>query len=429
VATTPDPTPTPATEADVGEVWRREAPHVLAALARRWRDFGACEDAAQEALAAATIQWPRDGRPDRPRAWLIRVASRRLIDQARQDTARRDREDATVAAVPSDRRLAPPADAVDAAGGPAGGDDTLALLVLCCHPALTPAGQVALTLRAVAGLTTAQIAAAFNVPAATMAQRISRAKSTLREAGAEFGVLDAATLGARLGPVRHVLYLVFNEGYATSGGEALVDVELTTEAVRLARQLRTLVPDDAEQAGLVALMLLTHARTAARTDDHGDLVPLEHQDRDRWDRDLIAEGVALLEAVLPVGEVGPFQLQAAIAATHAEAASWAETDWLQIAALYEMLDRRAPSPFVTLNRAVAVGMSAGPEAGLRLVDTLLADDAMVRHHRTHAVRAHLLEMAGRRDDAVASYRRAARLTRSAPEQRYLHGRATACARE
>ena len=297
---------------------------------------------------------------------------------------------------------------------------------MCCHPALTPAGQVALTLRAVAGLTTAQIAAAFNVPEATMAQRISRAKATLRDEGARFDDPDDDALVDRLDPVRHVLYLVFNEGYATSVGDRLVDVELTTEAQRLARQLHAQTPDDTETAGLLALMLLTDARSAARSDGRGDLVPLEHQDRHRWDRQRIAEGVALLDAALPVGDVGPFQLQAAIAAVHAESATWADTDWPQIAVLYGMLDQVAPSPFVTLNRAVALGMSAGPEAGLTLVDELLDDERMSRHHRTHAVRAHLLEMAGHHDEAVVAYRRAATLTRSEPEQRYLNARAATC---
>ena len=397
-------------------MWRVEAPYVLGALARRWRDFGACEDAAQEALAAASQQWPRDGVPERPRAWLISVASRRLIDAARSDDARRRREAIDLAT------QVPELDPVDVVAH----DDTLALLILCCHPALSPAGQVALTLRAVGGLTTAQIAAAFNVPEATMAQRISRAKSTLRDTGATFGDPDGDSLVDRLDPVRHVLYLVFNEGYATSGGDRLIDVELTAESQRLARQLYADVPDDTETSGLLALMLLTDARSSARTDGGGDLVPLEHQDRNRWDRGRIADGVALLEAALPVGDVGPFQLQAAIAAVHAESATWADTDWRQITVLYGMLDQVAPSPFVTLNRAVALGMSAGPGAGLALVDGLLDDDRMARHHRTRAVRAHLLEMAGRTHEAVVEYRRAAALTRSEPEQRYLHARAATC---
>lgn len=402
------------------DVCRREAPHVLGALLRRFRDssdFGRCEDAVQEALIAATVQWPRDGLPDNPRGWLVRVAHRRFVDIVRSDRARADREDADLSRTPADARQAPAADAASLDV-----DDSVHLLVLCCHPAVPPPAQVALTLRAVGGLSTAQIAAAFLVPTVTMTQRISRAKAALLAAGARFAELPTAELPDRLVAARQVLYLIFNEGYATSGGDQLVDVSLTGEAIRLTRILRRQVPADTEIAGLLALMVLTDARTGARTDSRGDLIPLAHQDRSRWDSALLAEGIAILTDVLPRGQVGPFQLQAAIAAVHAEAATAADTDWKQIVVLYRMLARVAPGPMVTLNMAVAVGMSDGPAAGLALVEPLLALPTMQRHHRTHAVRAHLLDMAGRRDEASSAFATAARLTTSVPEQRYLNAR-------
>lgn len=401
----------------VEDVWRRESPYVLAALLRRHGDLGDCEDAAQEALAAAAVQWAADGLPDHPRGWLITVASRRLVDQLRADRSRAAREVGVASRAPADAFLAPAADA------PAPTDDSLQLLLLCCHPALRPPSQVALTLRAVAGLTTAQIAAAFLVPEPTMAQRLSRARATLRTAGARFVAPDPAELPARVAACLEVLHLVFNEGYAASSGAALVDTSLTAEAIRLTRALHAALPDHDEVTGALALMLLTAAREATRTDGRGDLVPLAEQDRSRWDADLIGEGVALLEDVLPRGHLGRFQLQAAIAAVHAEAPTFAETDWRQISLLYGMLEQLAPSPAVTLNRAVAVGMAFGPAQGLAVVGPLLADPAMVRHHRTHAVRAHLLELAGDREAALAAYAQAARLTASIPEQRYLNARA------
>jgi len=353
---------------------------------------------------------------------LVRVASRRLIDHRRSDSSRQQRELAVATQQPADAFVAPAADD----GLPLeGGGDTLELLLLCCHPALTRQSQVALTLRAVGGLLTSQIAAAFLVPEATMAQRISRAKATLRASGARFPLPDSASLPERLAAVMHVLYLVFNEGYTRSSGTELLDVSLTDEAIGLTRQLQQTCPDDAEAAGLLALMLLTDARRPARTDVHGDLVPLEHQDRSRWDRHAIAEGVAILEKVLPEGAVGPFQLQAAIAAVHDEAPTWADTDWLQIAMLYRMLDQVAPSPTVTLNLAVAVGMAHGAEAGLAMLEPLLQRPDLSRHHRVYAVRAHLLEMAGRHGQAAEAYARAARLAASIPEQRYLNARAAA----
>ncbi len=376
---------------DHEELWRREAPHVLVALVRRYGDFDGCEDAVQEALIAAALDWSRTGLPDNPRGWLVRVAARRLIDARRSDMARAERERAVAARNPADTVNAPAADVPSATDT----DDRLPLLLMCCHPAVTPASQVALTLRAVGGLTTAQIAAAFLVPEATMAQRISRAKATLRAAGVRFGRLTAAELPDRLAAALEVVYLIFNEGYSTSGGDRLVDISLTREALRLTRDLHRLLPSQCEVSGLLALMLLTDARTAARIDEGGNLVPLDHQDRTHWDRALIREGVNILEDVLPRGSVGAFQLQAAIAAVHAEAPTWADTDWSQIATLYRMLDQVAPSQTVTLNLAVAVGMAGGPISGLALVDSVLNDPAARRHHRTHAVRAHLLEMAGR----------------------------------
>jgi RNA polymerase sigma factor (sigma-70 family) len=401
---------------DLEGVWRREVPHVLGSLVRRYGDFAGCEDAVQEALITAARDWPDAGVPESPRGWLIRVASRRLIDARRSELARAERELVVVALEPADAGRAPAADQPDTA------DDTVHLMLLCCHPALTPESQVALTLRAVAGLTTAQVAAAFLVPESTMAQRISRAKATLRSAGARFAPPPPNELPGRLAAVLQVVYLIFNEGYTASSGERLVEVSLTREAIRLARELRARLPSHRETAGLLALMLLTDSRTPARTDVRGDLVALEHQDRSLWNQSQIFEGVALLEDVLPLGQVGAFQLQAAIAAVHAEAGTWTDTDWPQIAALYRMLAKVAPSQTVTLNLAVAVGMADGPLAGLALVDPLLVQAAAARHHRTHAVRAHLLEMAGTVDEAADEYATAARLTRSLPEQRYLNAR-------
>ena len=399
------------------DVWRRETPHVLGALVRRYGDFAACEDAVQEALLAASQQWPRDGVPDSPRGWLVQVAARRLIDQRRSDGARVARELADAAARPDDALVAPAVDAVVPER-----DDTLALVLLCCHPALRPPAQVALTLRAVGGLTTAQIAAAFLVPEPTMGQRISRAKAVLAAQDRAVPAPSPDDLAARVDTVLDVLMLVFNEGYATSAGARLVDLSLTAEAIRLTRQLQELLPAHDEVAGALASMLLTHARTPARTDAAGDLVPLAEQDRTRWDAALVAEGIATVERVLPRGPVGPHQLRAAIAAVHAEATTWDATDWPQIRELYLMLDAVAPGPAVTLNLAVAEAMALGPDAGLARLEPLRDDPAMRRHHRLYAVRAHLLEQAGRLAEADAHYATAASLTRSTPEQRYLHRR-------
>lgn len=400
----------------VEDVLREAGPHVLAALVRRHGQFDACEDAVQEALLAAATQWPVEGVPADPRAWLATVARRRLTDAWRSDSARRVRE-AAVARDPAARRTAPGPD-----DEPPSHDDTLTLLFLCCHPALTPASQVALTLRAVGGLTTAEIAAAHLVPEATMAQRISRAKRTVR--GEPFTLPSAAERPARVAAVREVLYLVFTEGYTASGGSELVRVDLTSEAIRLTRLLHALLPDDGETTGLLALMLLTDAHRAARVGADGMLVPLAEQDRSRWDRSQIDAGVALVTAALAVHPAGPYLLQAAIAAVHAEAPTAADTDWPQVAALYRLLHHVAPGPMVTLNRAVAVAMVSGPRAGLDLLRPLDDDPRTADHHRLWAVRAHLLEQAGDVPAAVDAYHRAARLTTSLPERRYLDTRAT-----
>ncbi|MFB9690961.1 RNA polymerase sigma factor [Amycolatopsis plumensis] len=390
---------------------RRLVPEVLGVLVRRYGRFDACEDAVQEALLAAAAQWPAEGWPENPRAWLVTVASRRLADQVRSDAARRRREEA-------DALRTPPA------GGEAeAGDDTLTLLFLCCHPALTPSSQIALTLRAVGGLTTAEIARAFLVPEATMAQRISRAKHRIKAAGAGFELPPPAEQAARLGAVLHVVYLVFNEGYTATSGTRLVRAELTAEAIRLARELHRLVPGDGEVAGLLALLLLTDARRPARTAPDGSLVPLGEQDRTRWDAEAIAEGVALVTGALASGPVGPYQLQAAIAAVHDEAPTAEDTDWPQILALYTVLERVAPNPAVTLNRAVAVAEVHGPAAGLALLDALSADERSSFSHHLVSVRAHLREMAGDHAAARAGYQEAARRTTSEPERRHLLARA------
>jgi RNA polymerase sigma factor (sigma-70 family) len=399
---------------------RELAPQVLSALARRYGQFDACEDATQEALLRAATRWPAEGTPDNPRGWLITVAAHRLLDELRSDQSRRRREDALAAATPQSALLAPPADAEPGADR----DDTLTLLFLCCHPALSGPSQIALTLRAVGGLTTAQIAAAFLVPEATMAQRISRAKQTIKASRASFAMPDAADRAQRLRAVLHVLYLIFNEGYTATTGPDLTTPHLSDEAIRLARWLRRLLPDDPEAAGLLALMLLTDARRPARTLPDGSLVPLEEQDRGTWDRHRIAEGTALITEALPRGPVGPYQLQAAIAAIHDEAEHIDATDWPQILALYELLEQIAPNPMVTLNRAVALAMVRGPAAGLDLLATLQSDHRMARHHRLLATRAHLLELAGEHQAATASYREAARHTTSLPERRHLTARAT-----
>jgi RNA polymerase sigma factor (sigma-70 family) len=405
--------------AEVEGLLRELAPQVLGVLVRRYGQFDLCEDAVQEALLAAAVQWPADGVPERPRGWLVTVASRRMTDQVRGESARRRREEAVAAASPADELVAPGADA----DLPAAADDTLTLLFLCCHPALSPPSQVALTLRAVGGLTTAQVARAFLVPEATMAQRISRAKQTIKAAGARFAMPPPTERAERLRVVLQVLYLIFNEGYTASSGPDLQRAHLTTEAIRLARELHRLLPGDGEVAGLLALLLLTDARRPARSRPDGSLVPLAEQDRSRWDAAAIAEGVALITSALARAPIGPYQLQAAIAAVHDEAARADDTDWRQILVLYELLAQVAPSPVVTLNHAVALAMVRGPQAGLELLATLDSDGRMAGTHRLEAVRAHLLELAGDTAAARERYRAAARRTTSLPEQRYLEGRA------
>jgi RNA polymerase sigma factor (sigma-70 family) len=408
------------THADHVDLLRALAPQVLGVLVRRHGQFDACEDAVQEALLAAAVQWPEEGVPESPRAWLITVASRRLTDQLRSEHARRRREDTAAAQMPADEAFAPaPGDAQQ----PPEQDDTLTLLILCCHPALSPASQLALTLRAVGGLTTAEIASAFLVPEATMAQRISRAKQRIKATAIPFAMPPEPERGERLRVVLHVLYLIFNEGYIASSGPDLQRGELTREAIRLTRAVHALLPGDGEVAGLLALMLLTDARRPARTAADGTLIALAEQDRDLWKQDYVEEGTALITTALAEATLGPYQLQAAIAAVHDEAPRAQDTDWPQILALYQLLERVSPNPMVTLNHAVAVAMVNGPQAGLDLLATLEADDRMAAHHRLDAVRAHLLEMAGDHDAARAGYRTAARRTTSLPEQRYLEARA------
>jgi RNA polymerase sigma factor (sigma-70 family) len=405
----------------VEDLLRELAPWVLGALVRRYRQFDLCEDATQEALLAAATQWPTEGVPASPHGWLVTVASRRLMDQMRSEQSRRRREDQVMAATPQAELLGKPAD-VDAESA-TDRDDSLTLLFLCCHPALSPPSQIALTLRAVGGLSTAQIARAFLVPEATMAQRISRAKQAIKDSGLPFQLPGGPERAGRLRAVMHVLYLIFNEGYTATAGPDLTVPQLTDESVRLTRWLHRLLPHDAEVAGLLALMLLTDSRRAARTAPDGGIVPLDEQDRGRWDRDRIAEGVDLITAALPRGEVGPYQLQAAIAAVHAEAERPEDTDWPQVLALYDLLEQVAPNPMVTLNRAVAVAMVRGPEHGLAVIAELASDRRTAHHHRLLTVRAHLLELAAQPTQAAEDYREAARRTTSIPERRHLLAKA------
>ena len=395
---------------------RTLAPAVLGPLVRRYGGFDTCEDAVQEALLAAARQWPAEGVPENPRGWLATVAARRRIELLRADTARARREQAAAALEPPD-----PAPAL-------GADDTLTLLMLCCHPALSRPSQVALTLRAVGGLRTAEIGRAFLVPESTIGQRISRAKARIKAEGARFRDPPPEDRSERLAAVLEVLYLIFNEGYTASEGDALHRVELTAEAIRLTRQLHDEVPRDdpqtGEVAGLLALMLLTDARRPARQDDEGRLVPLAEQDRARWDAAAIAEGTALLAATLVAYPIGRYQAQAAIAAVHAEARRAEDTDWPQILALYGVLTALAPGPVVTLNEIVAIAMVDGPQEALARLAA--AEPALAGYHRVDAVRAHLLEQAGDGDAARACYRRAAELTLSVPERQYLLARAARC---
>ena len=403
---------------DLEDLLRQLAPQVLGALLRRYGNWEMCEDALQEALLEVSDEWERNGVPAHPRGFLVTVANRRMIDQIRTESARRDREERTlVGAPPAPFARLPGADEdIDR-------DDSLILLFMCCHPALSAPSQIALTLRSVGGLSTREIAGAFFVPESTMAQRISRAKQRIREVGGSFSIPAADELEMRVSVVHHVLYLIFNEGYTTSSGPAIHRADLTAEAVRLTRELRRLRPLDTETSGLLALMLLTEARRAARVDGMGDLVPLAQQERTKWDKALIGEGIALVTEALSHGSVGPYQLQAAIAALHDEAETAEDTDWPQILALYEMLDVVAPNPMATVNRAVAVGMVRGPLAGLALLGALADDERVSNHHLLFAVRGHLLEMAGDAGGARRAFSLAARRTASLPERRYLEKRA------
>ena len=399
----------------LGDLLRPLAPQVLGAVVRRYGHFDLAEDATQEALLAASIQWPRDGLPENPKAWLISVASRRLTDMLRSEQARRRREDAVAEWALTERGAA---QVGERQAGEA--DDTLVLLFMCCHPSLSTASQIALTLRAVGGLSAAEIARALLGSEQTVTRRITRAKQSIKDSGTPFALPALDDLPTRLQAVLRILYLIFNEGYAATAGTALMRVDLADEAIRLARALHAGLPDDTEVSGLLALMLLVHARHRARTSADGSLIPMAEQDRSRWDRGLITEGTALLTATLPRGPTGPYQLQAAIAAVHDEAVSAEATDWPQIAALYEVLLRLDDNPVVALNHAVAVSMIAGPRAGLELVDGLDADPRINADRRFHAVRAHLLEMAG--DDAAAleAYRAAAQAATNLQQLRYLN---------
>jgi RNA polymerase sigma factor (sigma-70 family) len=401
---------------------RELAPQVLGSVVRRFRDFSSAEDAVQEAMIAAFTQWPLEGVPENPRGWLIQVASRRMTDHVRSEIARRQRE---TAVAKDDMETVPPSNEIESDMDT---DDTLILLFMCCHPALTSSSAIALTLRAVGGLTTAEIANAFLVPEATMAQRISRAKQSIKASGVRFRLPSPQERAERLPAALHVLYLIFNEGYASSVGVHLQRLDLAREAIRLARGAKALLPENGEVAGLLALMLLTDARRAARTGPEEELIPLDRQDRTLWDRAEISEGIELLTASLSKGSAGLYQLQAAIAAVHDEAARAEDTDWPQILALYELLKGVSPSPMVTLNHAIAAAMVHGPAKGLELLRTLDADARLAGHYRLDAVRAHLLEMVGDYESAIKHYRIAAGGTTSIPEQNYLMAQA-ACLKE
>lgn len=409
----------PSPDVSIEHLLRELTPQVLGTVVRRFRDFAAAEDAVQEASLAAAMQWPIEGLPNNPRAWMTQVAFRRMADQVRRESVRRRRE--SEVAQEAAQSYTPELTAIETAPDE---DDTLVLLFMCCHPSLTPASAIALTLRAVGGLTTAEIAHAFLVPEATMAQRISRAKQSIKNSGIPFQLPTIEERTQRLRAVLHVLYLIFNEGYTSSAGPDLRRADLSHEAMRLTRLVHHLQASDPEReatevAGLLALMLLTDARRLARTGAEGDLIPLSLQDRTLWDKQQIAEGVELLSATLPKGSVGPYQLQAAIAAVHDEAERAEDTDWPQILALYDLLRRMSDNPMVALNQAIAAAMVHGVAKGLELLDTLKADPRLSDHHRLDAVRAHLLELAGDHERAITHYRAAAARTGSLPERNYL----------
>ena len=405
-------------ETELEGLLRQLAPQVLSAVVRRYGHFDTAEDATQEALLAAATQWPSDGIPAIPRAWLITVASRRLTDLLRNEQARQRRESVVAERTLPEELLAPGSDAPRSDS-----DDTLILLFMYCHPSLSPASQIALTLRAVGGLSTAEVARAFLVSEETMTRRVTRAKQAIKDSGIPFRMPPGRQRAEGLAAVLHVLYLIFNEGYVSTSGAALYRTELAAEAIRLARLVHGLLPDDAEVTGLLALMLLTDARRPARTGPDGELIPMAEQDRTLWSADQIAEGIALITEALPRGPTGPYQLQAAIAAIHDEAPNAEATDWPQIVALYGLLVQMSDNPVVALNHAVAVAMAEGPEHGLELLEAIQGDERIAEDHRLHAVRAHLLEMAGDRGGARESYLEAARRATNLARQRYLHARA------
>jgi RNA polymerase sigma factor (sigma-70 family) len=408
----------PVTEPRIEDLLRPLAPQVLGALVRRYGHFDLAEDAVQEALLASATQWPAEGIPGNPLAWIVTVASRRLTDLLRSELARRRREDATVERTLAVDRFAAAADAVaeDA-------DDTLILLFMCCHPSLTQASQIALTLRALGGLSTSEVARALLVPEDTITRRITRAKQAIKESGIGFRLPSKGERADRLGVVLHVLYLIFNEGYVSTEGSRLQRLDLAAEAIRLARMTHRLLPEDPEVYGLLALMLLTDARRDARSGPAGELVPMDEQDRNLWDRSEIVGGMGLVGETLERGIAGPYLLQAAIAAVHDQSPSAEATDWVRIEQLYEQLATISPSPVVELNRAVAVAMARGAAAGLELLATLEDDKRIADDHRLYAVRAHLLEMLGRAEEAREAYEAAASRTGNLVQQRYLRRRA------
>jgi len=410
---------TAAPARSVEHLLREITPQVLGALTRRHRDFAAAEDVVQEALVDASMQWPLEGVPENPAGWLYRIALRRLSDQLRSEAARRRREK-QVAIELADEEVHVPS--IDEEFEPEQ-DDTLVLLFMCSHPSLTAPSAIALMLRAVGGLTTREIGAAFFISEATMAQRISRAKQTIKESKVAFSLPSTQERSERLDAVMHVLYLIFNEGYASSSGATLQRVDLSSEAIRLTRALSSSVPDSPEAAGLLALMLLTDARRLARTGSAGELIPLDEQDRALWDKLLIQEGLDLVGNAMAQGRVGPYQLQAAIAALHDQAPTTEQTDWAQISTLYGLLEGMSDNPMVALNHAVAIAMVKGPDAGLRRVDTIAQDERLKGHYRIDVVRAHLYERMGQHDLALEHYRRAAERTASLPERNYLLGKA------